>query len=105
EGLCARRGKWKMSASIAPDRPAFEPSAGFRLERRHVKALALLCGLALIVAGNHFLRRNLEHTRLPAYPIFPDDRVHITWRLLLPTDIGAPANAIHAKGSYHWFTT
>jgi hypothetical protein len=94
-----------MSASIASESASLEPASWFRLERRQVKILWLLLGLAFILAGNHVLRRHLEHTRLPYYPIFPDNKVPLTWRLLLPTDMGAPSDAIHAKGNYHWFTT
>jgi hypothetical protein len=72
---------------------------------RHRRYLGFALGLALIVAGNHFVRHYLEHQRLPAYSVFPDDKVPLSWRLLLPYDIGAHATAVHVKGCYHWFTT
>ena len=34
-------------------------------------------GLALILAGNHLVRRTLEHTRLPYYPSFPNNKAEL----------------------------
>src|SRR5437016_5043751 len=94
-----------MSLSVAPEAVGLSSSPGLRLERRHLKTLGIVLGLALIVASNYILRHNLEGTRLPAYPIFPGNKVPWSWQLLLPNDIGAAENAVHKAGSYHWFTT
>src|SRR5438105_7321125 len=94
-----------MSASVAPEIASFETADDCRLRRRRMQAAWLVLGLMLIVAANHVIRHHLEGARLPAYPIFPGDRVPLDWRLLLPGDLGAAENAIHTKGTYHWFTT
>jgi hypothetical protein len=94
-----------MSASLATDGVSREPLARPGLGRQHLKTFGVLLGLGLILAANFILRHNLERTRFPAYPIFPDNRIPLTWRLLLPYDIGTAENSFHPKGSYHWFTT
>ena len=94
-----------MSTSVAPNVIGLDAEPAVPFDRPRRKMLLLALGLALIVVANHLLRHNLEHATLPPYPIFPDNKVPLTWQLLLPMDIGAAENAYHAKGSYHWFTT
>ena len=94
-----------MSTSAAPSAVDLQGAPAFSVDRRHWRTISLVLGLVFIVAANFVLRQTLEHTRLPAYPIFPDDKIPWSWRLLLPTDIGAAENGYHAKGTYHWITT
>jgi len=70
-----------------------------------LKTFGLLLGLALIVAANFVLRCKLERTSIPPYPVFPENRVPMTWRLLLPVDMGAASDDPNYQSSYHWFTT
>jgi hypothetical protein len=70
-----------------------------------VKALAVALGVLLILAGNYVLRSKLERTPLPPYQVFPEDRVPISWRLLLPVDMGQACQGPNYPATYHWFTT
>src|SRR5262245_57386469 len=90
-----------MSTAVAPASPAADPE---RLPGR-VSYLALVLGVALIVAGNFVVRAVLEARPLPHYPVFPENKVPLSWRLLLPVDYGSAENAIHKPGTYYWFTT
>ena len=65
----------------------------------------MLLGLALILAGNFLLRAKLERTPPPWYPVFPNDQVPLSWKLLLPVDMGLATDNVNYKSSYHWFTT
>ena len=56
--------------------------------RQYVQLLGLALGVVVIVAANFFLRSKLEGAPLPPYPVFADNRVPLTWRLLLPIEIG-----------------
>ncbi len=83
-----------MSASITTD----QPSLAFHLTGQRARSLKLLLGLALILVANFALRKGLERTPIPDYPIFPSGAAPAGWQLLLPTDIGVPDTP-------HWFTT
>lgn len=74
------------------------------ISSRHVR-IAMVCGgLTLILIANHWIRRKLERTEIPPYPVFQDNVVPISWQLLLPTDLG-DGGPINQKGTYHWLTT
>lgn len=74
-------------------------------DNRRLRILLVLLGLALVVAGNQYLRQKLERHTLPPYAIFPDDRIPWGWQLLLPVDMGAGSELANQPGTYHWFTT
>ena len=74
----------RMSASVATSPVDLDRAPAIPFDRRRLRTISLVFGLVLIVAANFVLRQTLEHTRLPAYPIFPDDKVPWSWRLLLP---------------------
>ena len=81
------------------------PSRWTFLHDARMKAFGLALGLALIVAANFVLRSKLERTPLPPNPVFPEDRLPLTWRLLLPVDVAEVSNDPDTKSDYHWFTT
>ena len=62
-------------------------------------------GFLLIVSANFVLRKKLEHTPLPDYPMFHAFPDIPGWKLLLPLDWGEATGDSNLNGTVHWCTT
>src|SRR5882672_9353413 len=72
---------------------------------QHGKFITVALGLLVILGANFYLRRNLERTNLPDYPMLQAYRPIEAWKLWLPLDWGEATGNPQCEGIVHWCTT
>ena len=92
--------------ALTPAEPPLSQTPAADAPVSGLKMAGMALGVLVILAGNFLMRSELERTPLPYYAVFPNNNeVPLSWKLLLPVEMGDAVTTAEYQGSYHWITT